>query len=86
MSSDTLDCVDEMLKNPDRLTESELEWVERIDRTMASYTDPSPTQRQAEVILDIYRRFLGRHPPGPNQRGALALTAILPESISREVN
>jgi hypothetical protein len=46
-----------MLKAPGRLRSIELEWVKKIDNTMARYAYPCPTERQAEVITDIYRRF-----------------------------
>ena len=60
MSDMILDYMDEMLKNPERLTAVELDWVEKIDHTIAQYTNPAPTSRQAEVVMDIYIKFQRR--------------------------
>ncbi len=57
MENKVLDYLDEMLKAPGRLTGIELEWVRKIDHTMAQYDNPNPSGRQTEVIIDIYRRF-----------------------------
>jgi len=56
----TFNMVDEMLKNPKRLTEMELDWVKKIDKTTAGFSDIEFTLRQREVINDIYGRFKNR--------------------------
>ncbi len=51
------DIVDEMLKNPKRLTRNELEWVQKIDKTTAGFINTEFTPRQRQVINDIYPDF-----------------------------
>lgn len=57
---DIFNMVDEMLKNPKRLTETELDWVKKIDKTTAGFRNTEFTPRQCEVIIDIYDRFRER--------------------------
>lgn len=57
MKKHILNRIDDMLKNPECLSVSELLWVKRIDRTLARYADPEPTRRQILVIENIYGKF-----------------------------
>lgn len=72
MTKDPFEMVDEMLKNADRLTGKELEWVEKIDRTVAGFHYVDFTPRQREVVESIYgKRFGGAShasPPGLARR------------------
>lgn len=54
------DMVDEMLKNPRRLTKIEVDWVMKIDKTTAGFKNNDFTPRQRKVINDIYDRFKNR--------------------------
>ncbi len=54
------DMVDEMLKNPNKLTRNELDWVSKIDQTVGGFTYTGFTPRQSEVIIDIYEKFKKR--------------------------
>ena len=54
---ETFNMILEMLKNRKRLTETELDWVKKIDKSTAGLRNPKFTPRQRVVINDIYSKF-----------------------------
>jgi hypothetical protein len=88
MNNTIVDYIDEMLKNPQHLTGEEWEWVKTIDMTMAQYEDPAPTRRQAEVIIDIYKKYLKRaivhvrKKLSDNKGRKIQFTCFVPESVN----
>ncbi len=62
-ATDIADMIEALYTVMPKLTESQREWVERIDRTAAASDRRSKyTPRQAEVIRDLYRK---RFRPSP---------------------
>ena len=54
-----------MLSNPDNLEEAQLTWVQKISDTAEEFEDfEGYSQRQCEVITDIYKTYK-KIPPKP---------------------
>lgn len=60
----TFDKIDAMLRRPYKLSKNELNWIRKIDRTVARFNNTEITPRQREVINDIYARFKERAAKG----------------------
>ncbi len=56
----TEDLIEELLRAPDKLTQSELEWVKRIDKTTSKFNSLQFTTKQKEVIESIYEKYKSR--------------------------
>lgn len=57
---DELYMIEEMMQNQEILTQSELSWISKIDKTMANSEYFSFSPRQREVVSEIYEKFKQR--------------------------
>lgn len=57
---ETEDLIEEMLKYSNKLSNSELDWVKKIDQTTSTFNNLQFTTKQEEVIQSIYEKFQKR--------------------------